>query len=173
MSTVAQIEANIANSQLSTGPRTLEGKARSAPNATQLLIAAWNMERANRLEATPAAAEDLHPLLSKNKTYDRITRARSQAERTYHKCLRDLRAAKATRPTQSRLLFAERTQSEGNSISHGIINYISLIRVNGCESAAKDLSPRTGLQSLPPTKPQRLLQPPSLDDKMNREGLFE
>ncbi len=142
MSTVAQSEANIANSQLSTGPRTLEGKARSVTNSTklglyakqallltdedhqafealtatyqyelnpntpveqtifaQLLIAAWNMERANRLEAALAAAEGLDPLLSENKAYHRITRARTQAERTFHKSHR----AKQTQILQQRI----------------------------------------------------------------------
>ena len=36
MSTTAQIEANQANSQLSTGPITPEGKGRSSANATKL-----------------------------------------------------------------------------------------------------------------------------------------
>ena len=36
MTSAAQIEANSANAQLSTGPRTPEGKARSAANSTKL-----------------------------------------------------------------------------------------------------------------------------------------
>ena len=143
MSSLAQIEANQANSQLSTGPRTPEGKARSSANATklglyakqavllteadhqefdaltatyqyelspntpveftiftQLLLAAWNIQRANRLEADLAAAEGIDPLLSENKTFDRIARARSHSERTFHKSLKELRATKAARPEQ-------------------------------------------------------------------------
>ena len=65
----------------------------------QLLIAAWNMERANRLEAALAAAEGLDPLLSENKAYHRITRARTQAERTFHKSHR----AKQTQILQQRI----------------------------------------------------------------------
>ena len=107
MTSAAQIEANTTNAQLSTGPRTPEGKARSAANSTKLglyaaqavlltdddrqefdalesaythelrpstpvqqtlfsllILAAWNIHRANRLEAALAAAEGIDPLLS-------------------------------------------------------------------------------------------------------------
>lgn len=120
MSSTPQIEANRANSQLSTGPRTPEGKAASSSNSTKLgfyakqavlltpedhadfhadrlrlrlrtpplftcrtdafqpsRLAAWNIERANRLEAQLAA---------------------NRAERNFHKCLKELRASQATRP---------------------------------------------------------------------------
>ena len=141
MSSVAQIEANQANAQLSTGPVTSEGKARSSANSTklglyakqavlltpedqqefqslsntyeyelrprtpvqftlftQLVLAAWNILRANRLEAELAAAEGVDPLLSENKTFDRIATARARAERTFHKSLKELRATQATQP---------------------------------------------------------------------------
>ena len=144
MSTPAQIEANQANAQSSTGPRTPEGKAASATNAIkhgffskhavllneeehrqfeslrnsyvyafnpanivevalldQLVLAAWNIERANRLEAELANAEGLDPLLSEtnSKTLDRIYAFRTRAERTFHKCHKELRAINApTRP---------------------------------------------------------------------------
>ena len=138
MSSAAQIEANQANAQLSTGPVTPEGKARSSANSTklglyakqavllteadhqefqalvsayeyelrprtavertfftQLVLASWNIQRANRLEAELAAAEGVDPLLSENKTFHRIAAARNRAERTFHKSLRELRAAQA------------------------------------------------------------------------------
>ena len=65
---------------------------------TQLLLAAWNIQRANRLEAQLAAVEGIDPLLSENKTFGRIARARTQAERMFHKSLKELRATKAARP---------------------------------------------------------------------------
>ena len=141
MPSTAQIEANQANAQLSTGPRTPEGKIRSARNSlayglyasqailitpedhddfgalgttmqyelspntpveraifAQILLAAWNIERANKIEADLAAQEGIDPLLSENKIYDRIAHARSRAERSFHKGLKELRAAKAARP---------------------------------------------------------------------------
>ena len=137
MSSAAQIEANQANAQSSTGPRTPEGKAASATNATkhgffskhavllnelehrqfeslrnsyvglfkptnivevalldQLVLAAWNIERCNRLEAELANAEGIDPLLSdaNGKTLDRIVTYRMRAERTFHKCHKELRS---------------------------------------------------------------------------------
>ena len=139
MTSAAQIEANTTNAQLSTGPRTPEGKARSAANSTKLglyaaqavlltdddrqefdalesaythelrpstpvqqtlfsllILAAWNIQRANRLEAALAAAEGIDPLLSESnqKTLADITTARMRAERTFHKCLKELQATK-------------------------------------------------------------------------------
>ena len=140
MSTPAQVAANQANAQLSTGPRTAEGKTASAANATQhgfysknavllnelehsqfqslrnsyvyvfhpadivevtlldqLVLAAWNLERANRLEAELANSEGIDPILSETnaKTFDRIIAYRMRSERTFHKCHKELRALKA------------------------------------------------------------------------------
>ena len=142
MSTNAQIIANAANAQLSTGPITSEGKARSAINATklgfyakqavllteedvqafealtvafrfelhpagpveralysQIVLAAWNIERVNRLEAA-LAADGVDPLLSdtNEKTLNRIANYRMRAERTFHKCLKELQAYQDTHP---------------------------------------------------------------------------
>ena len=143
MSSAAQIEANHANAQLSTGPVTLPGKQASSQNATThglyskhavllneqehhqfqslrnsyvyqfnpagivevnlldlLVLSAWNIERTNRLEAGLATAEGIDPLLSEThaKTLDRITTYRVRAERTFHKCLKELRTLTALRP---------------------------------------------------------------------------
>ena len=143
MSTPAQLAANQANSQHSTGPRTPDGKTASSTNATkhgffakhavllnelehrqfeslrnsfvyefnpanivevtlldQLVLAAWNIERTNRLEAELANTEGIDPLLSEtnSKTLDRIGAYRTRAERTFHKCHKELRVLKASRP---------------------------------------------------------------------------
>ena len=62
---------------------------------TQLVLACWNIQRANSLEAELATAEGVDPLLSENKTFHRIAAARNRAERTFHKSLKELRAAQA------------------------------------------------------------------------------
>ena len=64
----------------------------------QVVLAAWNIQRTNRLEAGLAISLGIDPLLSEDKTLGRITAARNRAERTYHKCLKELRAAIAARP---------------------------------------------------------------------------
>ena len=142
MSTDAQIIANTTNAQLSKGPVTPEGKARSATNATklgfyakqavliteedhrafesltvafrfelhpagpveralysQIVLAAWNIERANRLEAG-LAADGADPLLSdaNEKTLNRIATFRMRAERTFHKCLKEIQTYQAAHP---------------------------------------------------------------------------
>ena len=142
MATQAQITANTANAQFSTGPTTPDGKARSAANATklgfhaksavllteedhqafdalstafrfelhptgpieralhsQITLAAWNIERANRLEAG-LAADGIDPLLSdaQEKTLNRISAYRMRAERTFHKSLKELQAYQAAHP---------------------------------------------------------------------------
>lgn len=139
MTSAAQIEANTTNAQLSTGPITPEGKARSDANSTKLglyaaqavlltdddrqefaalesayacelnpstpvqqtlfsllVLAAWNIQRANRLEAALAAAEGIDPLLSESnqKTLASIATARMRAERTFHKSLKEFQATK-------------------------------------------------------------------------------
>ena len=151
MTTQAQIVANTANAQLSTGPITPEGKAHSAMNATklgfyakqavllteedhqafealtvafrfelhpagpveralytQIVLAAWNIERANRLEAA-LAVDGIDPLLSEAnaKTLDRIATYRIRAERTFHKCLKELQAYQAAHPIDEPVLRNE------------------------------------------------------------------
>ena len=60
---------------------------------TQIVLAAWNIERANRLEAA-LAVDGVDPLLSEAnaKTLKRIVTHRMRAERTFHKCLKELQA---------------------------------------------------------------------------------
>ena len=151
MATEAQITANTANAQSSTGPITPEGKARSATNATkrgfyakqavllteedhqafealtvafrfelhpagpveralysQIVLASWNIERANRLEAA-LGTDGLDPLLSdaNEKTLNRIATYRMRAERTFHKCLKELQAYQATHPLDEPILQIE------------------------------------------------------------------
>ena len=151
MSSAAQIEANHANAQLSTGPVTLPGKQASSQNAIkhglyskhavllneqehnqfqslrnsyvyqfnpagivevnlldQLVLAAWNTDRTNRLEAGLATAEGIDPLLSEThaKTLNRMIAYRVRAERTFHKCLKELRTLTDLRlkPVQTKQL---------------------------------------------------------------------
>ena len=65
---------------------------------TQLVLAVWNIQRANRLEAALAIAEGVDPLLSENKAFARIATARVRTERTFNKCIKELRALQATEP---------------------------------------------------------------------------
>ena len=74
---------------------------------TQLVLAAWNIQRANRLEADLATAEGIDPLLSENKVFDRIAAARARAERAFHKSLKELRATQAASPQQKPILKNE------------------------------------------------------------------
>ena len=151
MTTEAQIVANTANAQLSTGPITPEGKANSATNAaklgfyakqavllteddhqafealtvafrfelhpggpveralyTQIVISAWNIERANRLEAI-LAVDGIDPLLSDSneKTLNRIATYRMRAERTFHKCLNQIQTYQAAHPLDEPILRNE------------------------------------------------------------------
>ena len=60
---------------------------------TQIILAAWNLERANRLEVALATANSSDPLLAtETKTLDRIATFRVRAERTFHKSLKELQA---------------------------------------------------------------------------------
>ena len=163
MSTPAQIEANQANAQHSTGPHTPEGKAVSATNATkhgffskhavllneeehrqfeslrnsyvyafnpanivevalldQLVLAAWNIERANRLEAELATNAGIDPLLSEtnSKTLDRIYAFRTRAERTFHKCHKELRALKAPPRLQPKPAAQSIRRNEPKFVNH-------------------------------------------------------
>ena len=131
MSTVAQIEANIANSQLSTGPRTPEGKARSAFNSTKLtaedhqafeaLNATYQCELNPNtpVEQTIFATPDRRLEHGKGEPSGSRPSRRGARPAVFRK--QSLQSHHPPR-TQSKLLFAERTQSGRNSINHGIIN---------------------------------------------------
>ena len=56
MSSAAQIEANRANAQFSTGPRTTEGKAASASNSTKLGLYAKQAVLLNETDQAEYAA---------------------------------------------------------------------------------------------------------------------
>ena len=163
MSTAAQLAANQANSQHSTGPRTPEGKTAASGNATkhgffakhavllneeehrqfeslrnsyvytfspanivevalldQLVLAAWNIERANRLEAELANTEGIDPLLSEtnSKTLDRIYAFRARAERTFHKCHKEIRALKAPPRPQAKPAVQSIQRNEPKYVNH-------------------------------------------------------
>ena len=74
MPSVAQIEANQANAQLSTGPTTPEGKARSSANATKLGLYAK--------QAVLITAEDHQEFATLTATYEYELSPRTTIERT-------------------------------------------------------------------------------------------
>jgi hypothetical protein len=151
MSTRAQRQANKRNAQLSTGPRTQEGQARSSRNAirhnlsgttfvllpnedpaafdqlardyrrkwnpqtehesflvAQMIQARWRLNRIARMEAElydavfsmPFAQKQsdegailmAHPLMN-NPMFDRLQRYARDAERSYHRAVREMRQA--------------------------------------------------------------------------------
>jgi len=169
--------ANTANAQLSTGPRTPEGKASSSQNARKhgltaselvigpedseefgalladyqsdvapqgaiqqtlfddLVAAAWNLRRIRRMETELCAGaatyldllndDDLQTKL------DRLARHKSRIERTFHRCLKELKALQTTQaiaallpadiresapPLASTIEIAKRTQAAKSAL---------------------------------------------------------
>ena len=87
----------------------------------QITLAAWNMERANRLEADLATTTGLDPLLSdaNEKLLNRIAAFRMRAERTFHKCLKELQAYQAAHPLNEPILQNEpKTKNEPKLIEY-------------------------------------------------------
>ncbi len=82
----------------------------------QIVLAAWNIERANRLEADLAAADGIDPLLSDGnaKTLHRIATFRMRAERTFHKCLKELQVYQAAHPLEEPV-FQGKSQNEAKN----------------------------------------------------------
>jgi len=142
----AQQTANTSNAQLSTGPRTPEGKARSSQNAVkhgltardlvlradeseefyqlqaslqgglqpqgaleqdlfgQLVHAAWNLRRVRRLEADLSRGP--HDRLADDsceKAFNRFARHHARFERSYFRCLRELRVLQTNRALRAQL----------------------------------------------------------------------
>ena len=138
MTSAAQVSANIANAQHSTGPVTAQGKTRSAANSlkfgfyakqavlltdddhfhfecicetfefdlqpkttvqhtlfNQIVLAAWNIQRSNYVEAQLAITEGMDPLLSTTKIIDRIHAFRNRSERNLLKLLAEFRRTKS------------------------------------------------------------------------------
>ena len=60
----------------------------------QIVLAAWNIQRSNYVEAKLALSEGIDPLLSPNKTIDRIHAFRNRAERSLLKLLTEFRRTK-------------------------------------------------------------------------------
>ena len=72
---------------------------------SEIVLAAWNIERTNRLEAA-LASDGIDPLLSdeNEKPLARIATYRMRAERTFHKCLKELQAYQAAHPLEEPVL---------------------------------------------------------------------
>jgi hypothetical protein len=145
----AQLAANAANAQHSTGPRTPEGKTRSSQNASkhgltarevviapgeqvefddllanyqsdikpqgaiqqtlfnQLVAAAWNLHRIRRMESELCAGASYKDLLANDdlqKQLDRLARHHTRIERTFHRCLKELKALQTNAVLQQSLL---------------------------------------------------------------------
>jgi hypothetical protein len=173
----ARQTANTANAQLSTGPRTPEGKARSSANARkhgltavellvgpedreefdalladyqsdvapqgviqqtlfdELVAAAWNLRRIRRMETELCAgAASYQELLNDHDLQiklDRLARHKARIERTFHRCLKELKALQTTQaiaallprdirefvpPLASTIEIAKRTQAARSSL---------------------------------------------------------
>ncbi len=79
----------------------------------QLVLAAWNIERTHRLEANLTLESD--PLLDQSQSIllARIANYRLRAERTFHKCLKELR----------NLLAKPILQNEPNRLRYKLVYY--------------------------------------------------
>ena len=97
----------------------------------QLVLAAWNIERTNRLEAELANAEGLDPLLSatNSKTLDRIGVYRARAERTFHKCHKELRDLKAPSRPKAKPLVQSIQRNEPKFVTHSSQTYSRATKV--------------------------------------------
>ncbi len=62
-----------------------------------IILSAWNIQRANRLEAADAITHGVDPLLAPTPTLVRIASFRLRAERSFHKNLSEFRKLKAQR----------------------------------------------------------------------------
>ena len=150
MTSSAQINANVANAQYSTGPTSFEGKTRSAENARKfgfyskqavllsdedhfhfdcicetfefdlhpqnpveytlvelIILATWNIQRSNRIEAKLALTEGADPLLSTSKIIDRIHAFRLRTERSLLKLLHEFRRVRSETPPAKPILQNE------------------------------------------------------------------
>jgi len=118
MATPAQVIANRANAQLSTGPRSVEGKAASSRNALKLGIHAksWFMERVTRIEADvvharlaaqqnpgPHALGDIYiDDFAAAKLFDSLARRYQSLQRDYYRALKEIRECKRARAEAAR-----------------------------------------------------------------------
>ena len=63
-----------------------------------IILATWNIQRANRIEAKLALTDGVDPLLSTSKTIDRIHTFRLRTERSLLKLLNEFRRVKSETP---------------------------------------------------------------------------
>ena len=67
----------------------------------QIILAVWNLQRVNEIEAGLALTDNLDPLLSTSKTIDRIIAFRLRTERSLLKLLAEYSKFKAANPTKT------------------------------------------------------------------------
>ena len=180
------IRSPTSNAQLSTGPRTPEGKARSSQNALkhglnardlviraeefeefdllrssleadlqpqgalehdlfgQLVHASWNLRRVRRLESDLACGpQDRLADDSCEKAFNRFARHHARFERSYFRCLRELRVLQTNRALRDQLQL--------------VIPALASIR---------EMSKRTRTTSSISSLPHRRPQPNSVEDKL-------
>ena len=72
-----------------------------------IILATWNIQRSNRIEAKLALAEGFDPLLSTSKTIDRIHAFRNRTERSLLKLLNEFRRVRSETPPAKPILQNE------------------------------------------------------------------
>ena len=112
---------------------------------SQIVLAAWNIERTNRLEAALAASGGIDPLLhdANAKTLDRIAIFRMRAERTFHKCLKELQLFQSAHPLDEPVAQNEAKNKMKNEPKVLEFSNESLMFVQRQKSAAMKPAPAT------------------------------
>ena len=72
-----------------------------------IILATWNIQRANYIEAKLARSEGVDPLLSTSKTIDRIHAFRHRTERSLLKLLKEFQRVKSETPPAKPILQNE------------------------------------------------------------------
>lgn len=84
---------------------------------TLIILSAWNIQRANRLEAADAMTQGVDPLLAPSPTLTRIASFRLRAERSFHKNLSEFNKLKAQRqPKPLPIQQKQKVKNEPNPI---------------------------------------------------------
>jgi hypothetical protein len=98
MASQAQLAANTANAQHSTGPRTPEGKTVSAQNSRKHGLTSKDLV----IGADEQPEFDLDPAVQKDA--DRLALYYSRTERSYYRALRELRSLQTSRAVHAGMI---------------------------------------------------------------------